>query len=214
MRKLPFAALAYCLVAGLACGEDLVIAERGKKHCHAIVVGRNGGPSCAYAAEELRDYVAQMTGVELPIAAESAEPSGKVISLNVVGDAELGEDGFELKEKNGNVLVRGGKRGVLYGVYELLETYGGCGWYASWRTVLPKRDTFSVPKGLSDRQMPSFLLREPSWMDVRRHVDFAVRLRMNGAGSNPSARHGVSFCERAASKPYVRQVPACGEVFQ
>ena len=190
LLRLVVVAVVGCLSAGRAFCEEVVLAERGKTPTYSIVTCPDGGPSCTYAAEELRDYVQRMTGVVLPIGSEDAKAKGNVISLKIVSDPALGDDGFELKEKNGDLLVRGGVRGVLYGVYELLETYGGCGWYASWRTVVPKRENFSVPKGLADRQVPSFLLREPSWMDVRRHVDFAVRLRMNGAGTNPTPRHG------------------------
>lgn len=59
--------------------------------------------------------------------------------------------------------VFGGRRGVLYGVYELLEKFGGCRWYASWHTVVPKREAFSVPGDLNDAQKPAFPHREPHW---------------------------------------------------
>ena len=191
------AVLVFFLAAGAACLEPLsaaerfLIAERGKAADCSIVIAVDARPSCVYAAEELQNHVREMTGVELGIERRTC-PVGdaRAIILEIVEDPILGTDGFRLKVDGDTLRVSGGVRGVLYGVYELLETYGGCGWYASWRTVIPKRDVFSVPRGISDSQTPSFLLREPSWMDVKRHPDFAARLRMNGAGGNLGAKHG------------------------
>ena len=191
------AVLVFFLAAGAACLEPLpaaerfLIAERGKAADCSIFIAVDARPSCVYAAEELQNHVREMTGVELGIERRTC-PVGdaRAIILEIVEDPILGTDGFRLKVDGDTLRVSGGVRGVLYGVYELLETYGGCGWYASWRTVIPKRDVFSVPRGISDSQTPSFLLREPSWMDVKRHPDFAARLRMNGAGGNLGAKHG------------------------
>jgi hypothetical protein len=43
----------------------------------------------------------------------------------------LGEDGFRLKTCAGHLLVIAGPvRGTLYGVYDLLERFGGCRWFS------------------------------------------------------------------------------------
>ena len=39
----------------------------------------------------------------------------------------LGDEGFNLRTEKSDVVVRGGRRGMLYGVNEILETYGGIG---------------------------------------------------------------------------------------
>ena len=70
-------------------------------------------------------------------------------------------------------------RGALYGVYELLERFGGCRWYASWCEKVPRRDRFAVPDTLDDTQVPAFAMREPFWFDVLEHGAFAARLRVN-----------------------------------
>lgn len=71
-------------------------------------------------------------------------------------------------------------RGVLYGVYETLEKYAGCRWYASWHSVIPQKDRVAVPGDLDDSQKPAFLMRESYWYDVNNNRDFAARLRVNG----------------------------------
>ena len=201
-----FAAV-WVLFAVVASAGDFTLAERGKPVKCRIVVPPGAGPSYWHAAEELRDHVKQMTGVELPVV--SAWKGKGAVRLEKP-PKELGEEGFRICVKGGDLHVIGGKRGVLYGVYELLETYGGCGWYASWRTVVPERDAFRVPNTLDDTQKPAFLLREPSWADFK-NTDLAVRNRMNGCEMNPQAAHGgpaYRFVNRlGSSHTFNRLVP-------
>ncbi len=89
--------------------------------------------------------------------------------------------------------MRGGVRGCLYGAYELLETYGGVGWFASWRTVVPRLERLAVPAALDDVQRPAFTMRMTSWQDALRG-DFAARLRLNGARAKLQERHGGAVC--------------------
>ena len=168
---------------------DLVLAERGMPAVYAIVRAERASESEMYAAEELRDFLAKVTGVTLPIVTDGQELPERAI---VVGETKftelspserktLGEDGFRLKVQDGRLLVYGSrKRGALYGVYEVLEKYAGCRWYASWHSVIPRKTRVVVPDGLDDTQVPAFAMREPFWYDMNVHRDFSARLRVNG----------------------------------
>lgn len=169
----------------LAASLVFTIAERGKTPAVKIGIPADPSPSVRYAAEELRDHVKKMTGVELPL----AEDSHAAVTIREVSDLSLGTDGFRLREKGGKLTIEGGRRGVLYGVYELLEAYGGCGWFASHMTVIPRCDSFSVPAGLAVEQKPAFQTRELMWFDAF-DADFAARLRLNSSYHRPAARHG------------------------
>ena len=194
--------------------SGLVLAERGKRAEHSIVIPDGAGESVRYAAEELRDYVSEMTGVELPIITDGtrqdlpekaifiAPPASRLVSKVTCLSFPRDDDSFRIVAKPPNVYIIGGKRGALYGVYELLETYGGIGWYASWRTVVPKCDRFAVPANLDDSQSPAFPMRMTSWFDTRAHnesnIEFAVRLRLNGhrnIGDSP-------LCDKFGGVPY------------
>ena len=173
--------MALCVVVLSHCARagEIVIAERGKSAEYSIVIPVDAGASVKYAAEELRDYVRQMTGVELPVVAPA---NGAKKAINLICNGQ--DDSFHIKANGGNLYITGGKRGVLYGVYEILETYGGVGWYASWRTVVPRCDRFAVPDNLDDAQSPAFAMRMTSWCDTRALSDsnavFSARLRLNG----------------------------------
>ena len=202
--------LAIAVLAAIGAGvlaqpaEDLVIARRGQEAAATVVIRRDASPSERYAAEELVRYVEKMTSVRLPVIDDAQPLPARAVILGMTrhtsalaagasATRELGEEGFRLLAVPPHLLVIGShKRGVLYGAYELLETYGGVGWFASWHEVVPRRDVFSVPGGLDDTQTPTFVFRNPSWVDVRHHADFAVRCRMNGESRGMQPRHGGS----------------------
>ena len=192
------AVLASCLcnaaVAGVKLfnfetdGESLVLAERGKAAGYAIVVPADAGESMRYAASELSRYVRKITGVELPV---TRRGNGEALPEKAVV-LELwdgGPDAFRIHAKGQRVYVSGGVRGVLYGVYELLEAYGGIGWFASWHEVVPESATFAVPADIDREEHPAFEMREPYFFDAF-DGDFAARLRINGLMARLQARHG------------------------
>ncbi len=203
---------------------DMTLALRGKPAEYAIVVPADAGECLRYAAEELRDFTEQMTGVRLPIASGIAaggaslavvrlppktpatglrgesyvelsdnSAGGPPASRQTVKPANsqpakpaeavhaLGADGFRIAVSGDALrILGGGERGVLYGVYELLERFAGCRWYSSWHSRIPRLERFAVPEDLDETQIPAFDMREPFWYDVRRHTEFEARLRVNG----------------------------------
>ena len=177
------------LLAAPVWGGELILAERGQPAAYVIVLPQAPSESQRYAAEELVAHVERMTGVKLPIKTAADPRPARGIFLG--GDcANLGEDGFRLKADPPHLLVQGSAvRGTLYGVYELLERYGGCRWYASWHTVVPMLDRFAVPDDLDDAQKPAFPHREPFWYDMF-NGDFAARNKANGPSMRLGPKHG------------------------
>ncbi|MBQ6245323.1 MAG: DUF4838 domain-containing protein, partial [Kiritimatiellae bacterium] len=157
-----------------------------------------------HAASELRDHVRRITGVELPVSLEGERPLGRVIQLS---SGEFDDDGFELVVEGDVLRIRGGRRaGVLYGVYELLETYGGCGWFASGTEVVPEAKALSVPGDLRDRQIPDFVQRDTCATDVMYHPEFAAKLRFNG---NLSCRASTPELGGPSDFRYCKELPNC-----
>ena len=169
-----------CAVAGKPKAK-LVLAERDRESVCAIAIKPNPAPSVRYAAEEFRDHVKKLTGVELPVE-EVAIGKGKgktSVSIELLDDAALGDEGFEITSTQNALSIRGGKRGVIYGVYEVLEQYGGVMWLADDFTHLKELQTFAVPVGVSDRQIPAFASRRIDTFDRQKHREFNPRLRTN-----------------------------------
>ncbi len=138
--------------------------------CNAVVsVKDDGAPSSRYAADELREHLKKLKPVEQELS----------VSIAISDDKELGDDGFEIKSTAGAVSVRGGKRGVIYGVYELLERCGGIMWLSPKFTHMPANGTFAVPADLHVREKPAFDSRIHD--TFRNDNAFAVRSRLNEA---------------------------------
>ena len=179
---------AVALVPAGALASGFILAERGKPAECAIVVARDAGECARYAAEELQRFVGETTGVELPIVASA---TGKAVALATRGTGNGGQgmeegaqplnaDAFRIAVTGDRLLIEGGgERGVLYGVYEVLERFAGCRWYSSWHSRIPRLDRIALPGGFDESQSPAFEMREPFWYDVRRYPEFEARLRAN-----------------------------------
>lgn len=123
------------------------------------------------AAKELQENLNSVFQFELPILDETKQSvTGKFISLGnteLLGKSgitfdysALNSDGFIIREVDGNIYVNGfNARGVLYGVYDLLEKYAGVRFISAETTYLPKREIFEIPERLSITDKPDFMLR-------------------------------------------------------
>ena len=158
--------------AGNRPAASFVISERGGAACGVTVEAK--GASAEYAADELRTYVKRLTGVELTAATGAAR---RIVLA--AGDASLGDDGFSIAATDRELRIAGGKRGVLYGVYEVLTRFGGVEWFSSWCEEVPRLERLSVPVGFRLVQKPAIPVREVFWTDVTAHPEYAARLRLN-----------------------------------
>ena len=199
------------LCSRTACGGDFVVARRGADADCAVVVPEHASPSVRFAAGEFCEYVKRMTGVELALTTDAEHPSGKAVLIGdtrwtkeALGDgfdiAALGDDGFRIVARGSRLCVLGSDaRGALYGAYELLERFGGCGWFSPDCEVVPKVDSLVVPGGFDETQKPAFGSRTTSWGVVRKNPQFAARLRINGVTDPaiPKERGGsaLRFCK-------------------
>ena len=188
-KNILFGLVAVLCSCAASCGAgSLVLAERGKPAAFSIVVPANASQPQRYAAEELRDFTEKTTGVRLLIVTADGGSLGastlpeKAVLLEVKSPVNTTweTDGFRLKVDGSRLRIIGeSSRGVLYGVYEVLERFAGCRWYSSWCSSVPRLKRVEVPADLDETQRPAFAMREPYWYDVIAHPEFAARLRVN-----------------------------------
>ncbi len=105
-----------------------------------------------YASQELQSFIAQSTGVWLPIKTENLVAYTKDSNIISLGQTEilkslnlgldfntLNGDGFYIKNVDSSLFISGAiDRGTLYGVYELLEKNLGIKFLASDYTYVPE----------------------------------------------------------------------------
>lgn len=109
------------------------------------------------AALELQKWIAEITGAKLRI--NCGRASGRNILLRL--DPSLGEDGYSLRTEDTQVLLCGGtKRGLMNGVFALLEEDIGCRFYTMDSIRLPKTNTLVIAP-VDRRYIPQLKLRDP-----------------------------------------------------
>ncbi|HOO55553.1 MAG TPA: DUF4838 domain-containing protein [bacterium] len=182
---------------GSALAADLVIADGGSSS-YSIVLPEGATDVQNYAAKELRDYIAKISGATLPVVSEQ-ELTGPGIFIGgtargreIVGAPELeqaGREGFVIRSNGADIaVVGGGPRGTLYGVYSLLEDTLGCKWYAPDYEYVPSMKKISVPQ-LDYTQKPAFEYREPFFHHAFDGT-WAARNRVNGSRPTISKEMG------------------------
>ncbi len=197
---LAFVSVLLSAVSPARADEDGLLLVRDAVSPYTIVRPADASSSQIYAAEELQRLTKELTGARLPITTDDQRLPSNAILLGatrytetVLGQAPdldaLGDDGFRLVTRSKHLLVIGSPvRGTLYGVYELLEKYGGCRWYTRDFKVIPKLDSWTIPL-LDETQVPAFTMREPFWWGMF-DGDFAARCKVNGNRPELKEKHG------------------------
>ena len=190
------------------CGQAFVVADRVS--AFPVVLRSEDGASARFAADELSSYIERMVGVKPQVIVDADVIPERAIILTRIPsgrDLDIGDEGFRLRVDGGRLhVMSNGGRGLIYGVYELLETYGGIGWFSSDCTQVPERESFEVPRDLDVVQRPAFDLRWLWWKDIEDHPEFAVRCRLNGGripdrlgGCGVRFGGGLGICHTFAS---------------
>lgn len=187
MKSIRVLLLAIISLALTSCGSHELFKDG--KSAYTIVLAPDATESERYAAEELRHWIKEVSGTDLPVADLSGGTSGKrlIVGFNQLvtelvpeavkpGDRD---DSFTVKSVGGDVLFWGGSlRGTLYAVYSFLEEELGCRWYSSEVSVAPHKDAWSFGK-LYRHEEPGIKIRDNCVLDVRSNPAFSARTRNN-----------------------------------
>ncbi|ACQ81111.1 conserved hypothetical protein [Beutenbergia cavernae DSM 12333] len=165
-------------------GGRLVLASGGRTD-YVVQVAADETPVVRHAAQELADYLHEITGARFDLV--SAPPRGRGRKVLLVGRAEtldsehgvdagavgvdpaaLGDDGFALRTfsarrgSRDDVLIAGGtERGTLYGVSWFLDRLCGVRWFAPTYTAVPDERRLSLRRrDVDGDHVPRFRFRE------------------------------------------------------
>jgi hypothetical protein len=134
---------------------------------YVIVLPEGASKTEIRSAKVLQDYIKRISGATLNIIQEANLKLQPAIFIGNTGHSEqyhtgkLKNESFFIATTDKDVYIKGGGgKGVLYGVYTLLETYFGCRKYADIPTSLPADKNISIAKQLMDKQAPAFIYRE------------------------------------------------------
>lgn len=149
-----------CLVAlGLVAAMDAAALDivRLGRPAAAILVDPAAEPSAGFAAAELKHYVKELTGVELPSVVRP-NTAWKTIRIGQPLATTNGIDEIAcfVNRKGELELTGAGSRGPIFAVYKFLEKAAGVRYWSPWCEYVPKLKKFSVPKTFELRHVPSF----------------------------------------------------------
>lgn len=159
--------IVLALLSLQAIGQQMLV-ENGRSNY--VVVLRQEADSVEWtAARTLQHYVSQATGVTLPILLENDyRTNHKAVFLGktrwtdaeIIRDEELRDDGFLILSDRGNMYIFSFvDKGILYGVYHLLEHYLDMRFFAPHAVVVPHRDVLPLPR-VDVVENPSFAFRD------------------------------------------------------
>ena len=140
--------------------------------------------SAIYAGEELAKYLIQK-GVYV-------QENGFPFRLSV--DTDLGDDAFKITctlsgDSKGVDIVGGNERGVLYGVYNFLEEFGGVRYFTPELEVVPTTD-IALKNGTLMEYTPYFELRRLSWYGAGTSSSWCLKNGVNAHDGVNDAIYG------------------------
>ncbi len=219
---------AFMLIATISTNALALDIVSGGESAHAIVIPDEPVESVTYAAAELQTYLQRITGAETPIVSEADAPEVSRIFVGpCAATAAAGIDTpkwerFVARVVGGDLFIVGGdtegtaldratRTGTLYGVYGILERFGGVRWL--WpgelgEVVLASPD-FTVPDDLDLSDGPDFRIRSlwvtyrnPGWLAH----DYYTWWRRSGQGQDISGNAGHAYA-RLLGESYFDEHP-------
>jgi len=186
---------------------------RGSTATSVVVHADDAAPAVLTAVAELRDYVARITGITLPVASLPSDPPSDGLAPIYVGlvgresdtglpavTATLDPDGYVVDPRGRSLTIIGGSPwGTLNGVYAYLESVAGVAWLlpgpigehvpSASTVTLPAQRLIGTP-GFAQRMM-SPMVDDPANATGNARVlgQWAQRNRLQGKHNQAIAFH-------------------------
>jgi hypothetical protein len=158
------------ILDGCKNNEFLTLSDWGETD-YVIYLGNQESEVVKFAASELADYLNKISNASFEIITDSSSIKKRIIigsnnpfvrsnKKNLELDS-IKADGFRIKEIGEDIYITGAiDRGVLYGVYHLLDNYFGVRWLSPEFEIVPSKNNLSLSLPLNDLQNPRFIYRE------------------------------------------------------
>ena len=157
----------------------LLLAERGRRSAYSVVIPANPSPCLRHAAEEFTNYVAKLTGVELPVVEGKPPEDAHAVFIRSKGLKDV--DVFRFRTEGRAFVIEGeSDRAALFAVYDFLENQCGCEWLTAYDEIVPERTSLEVAEAFALERKPQFVNRECGWTEVYKNPDFAAKLKLDG----------------------------------
>lgn len=157
---------------------------------YIIVIDDDASQSEKWAAQELQNWLLQVSGADFPIISAKQSPVENEIivgyndhSKRLLEEQERpdpSDESFIYRNYGPSIVIVGGsERGTMYGVFAFLENELGCRWYTPAVSVIPKKDSWSFDY-LYRSEKPGIPVRNDFYYEAFEPI-WAARNRINGA---------------------------------
>ena len=194
----------FALTAPSFAAQTMTLASGGATD-YRVVVAENAAPAEQTAADTLADYLNRITGATFPVVTDAQPAADKELIVGVT-NREPGfdrsgwdDDAVRLLTDGRKLFLTGGSpRGTLYAVYTFLEDWLGCRWFTHELTVVPERETLTVP-AVDYFYEPPFRLRQTFWAFSTVYPDFCAAHKLHGVMAGMPEELGGGRYELAVS---------------
>lgn len=156
--------------------KKLLLADQGKA-CVPITIPADAGEVIIKGAKELAHYLERITGADFAIGYEAQE---KDIDLQLDSGLEEEEFSIAVSSEQGIGIRGGSARGLLYGVYSLLEDVLGVRFFTADVTHIPVSARLEVEEMIC-RDKPALEYRQIDYPPCM-YPEWRARNRLNGMG--------------------------------
>jgi len=126
---------------------------------YRIILQENAATDERFASEELSNFLFAVTGAKFRIDQLGDDSTGTP-AIHLIRDPQLSAEEWSIENIGPNINIKGGyPRGILYGVYDFLERFAGCHWFAEDTEVIPQKPDISIPVPLIITGKPAFARR-------------------------------------------------------
>lgn len=197
-------------------GPVLTLASNGATK-YVVVISKAATTQEKKAAEDLAQWLHEMTGATFPIVSDASDPVPTEISvgqtnrldrvkLTGVGN-DLGDEGYAIAAQDQRLFLIGGRtRGPINAVYALLEEDLGCRWYAGSEARIPKQATLQFSP-IVRTFVPKLRIRDPFYSDAF-DATWSLRNRTNAPLAPVPEAFGGHLNYAGFVHTYARLVPA------
>ncbi len=177
---------------------EYALFENGKTD-YSIVLPEEASDSERWAAEELKHWLAKVSGADFPVVDARAE-SGPAILLGYgeplldvlpeTAEPDVNDESFRYRNVGADIAIWGGRaRGTMYGVMSFLERELGLQFYTPRVTVAPRKADYRFVR-LIHSEAPGIRVRNDFYFEAFDPI-WAARNRINGAMSYREQPGGV-----------------------
>ncbi|RDY59347.1 DUF4838 domain-containing protein [Flagellimonas nanhaiensis] len=146
MRKTYYTLLFFIGIMVTSCSSDhIVLVKNGKTNYEIVHLG-SASENQYKSAEKLQSYLQKISGAKLELVDESSQTLGKnKIYIGTIKEEELTPHQIRIRTENDNVSIAGGSdMATNNAVYEFLEKFLDCKWYAPNAEEIPSLTTISL----------------------------------------------------------------------